>query len=363
MALREPPLRERHAERGAKFTEFGGWDMPVEFDSIREEHAAVRESAGIFDVSHMGEIEVAGPDATALMQRLTTNDVTALEAGDSQYAAITDEAGIIVDDTVVYRLPTDDPSYLFVPNAGHDEQIHDWWLDHRDEWGLDATVRNVTAEYAMFAVQGPDAPDLVADRTDAPIRKLSKFEAQYADVAGVECWVARTGYTGEDGYELLVPSGETETVWDAFDCQPCGLGARDTLRTEMGYLLSGQDFDRESNPRTPYEAGIGFAVKLDTEFLGRDALEAVDAEGVDEKFVGLKLLDRGVPRSGYDVTDGDDHVVGTVTSGTMSPTLNEPIALAYLPTDYADPGTRVRVAVRGQQKRATVVTPPFLEDY
>jgi aminomethyltransferase len=131
----------------------------------------------------------------------------------------------------------------------------------------------------------------------------------------------------------------------------------------MGYLLSGQDFDRESNPRTPYEAGIGFAVKLDTEFLGRDALEAVDAEGVDEKFVGLKLLDRGVPRSGYDVTDGDDHVVGTVTSGTMSPTLNEPIALAYLPTDYADPGTRVRVAVRGQQKRATVVTPPFLEDY
>ncbi|MFC5367440.1 glycine cleavage system aminomethyltransferase GcvT [Salinirubrum litoreum] len=363
MALRKPPLRERHAERGAKFTEFGGWDMPVEFDSIREEHTAVREAAGIFDVSHMGEIEVAGPDATALMQRLTTNDVTALSPGDSQYAAITDAEGAIIDDTVVYRLPTDDASYLFVPNAGHDEEIHDWWIDHRDEWDLDATVRNATDEYAMFAVQGPDAPDLVAEQTDAPIRNLSKFEAQYADVAGVDCWTARTGYTGEDGYELLVPTSEAETVWDAVDCQPCGLGARDTLRIEMGYLLSGQDFDHESNPRTPYEAGIGFTVKLDTEFLGRDALEAAHAEGVAEKFVGLTLLDRGVPRTGYDVTDEDGHVVGTVTSGTMSPTLNEPIALGYLPADHADPGTRVRVVVRGQQKRAKVVTPPFLEDY
>jgi aminomethyltransferase len=152
-------------------------------------------------------------------------------------------------------------------------------------------------------------------------------------------------------------------VWNALDCQRCGLGARDTLRIEMGFLLSGQDFDAESNPRTPYEAGIGFTVKLDTEFVGRDALEAADAEGVTEKFVGLKLLDRGVPRHGYDVVDEDDHVVGTVTSGTMSPTLGEPIALAYLPTNHADPGTRVRVVVRGQQKRAKVVSLPFLEDH
>jgi aminomethyltransferase len=365
MALRNPPLREQHAEHGAKFTEFGGWDMPVEFGSIREEHAAVRESAGRFDVSHMGEVEVHGPDATRLMQRLTTNDVSLLDPGDSQYAAITDAEGIILDDTVVYRFPdTDgDPHYLFVPNAGHDEWAHDRWTSHRDEWGLDATVVNATEEYAMFAVQGPDAPALVAAQSDDPVRELSKFEARYATVAGVECWTARTGYTGEDGFELVVPVDDAETVWNALDCQRCGLGARDTLRIEMGFLLSGQDFDAESNPRTPYEAGIGFTVKLDTEFVGRDALEAADAEGVTEKFVGLKLLDRGVPRHGYDVVDEDDHVVGTVTSGTMSPTLGEPIALAYLPTNHADPGTRVRVVVRGQQKRAKVVSLPFLEDH
>jgi aminomethyltransferase len=364
MALRKPPLREVHAARDAKFTEFGGWDMPVEFDSIRDEHEAVRGSAGIFDVSHMGEIEVSGPEATALMQRLTTNDVTALDPGDSQYSMITDAEGTILDDTVVYRLPDEGAEYLFIPNAGHDEEMHSRWAEHRDEWGLDATVDNVTEEYAMFAVQGPDAPDLVTATTDDDVGRLSKFEAAYADVAGVESWVARTGYTGEDGFEVLCPWDEAETVWSAFadDCQPCGLGARDTLRIEMGFLLSGQDFHPEDEPRNPYEAGVGFTVKLDTEFVGRDALERVDAEGVDEKFVGFKLLDRGVARHGYDVTDEDGHVVGHVTSGTMSPTLGEPIALGYVPVGYADPGTRLDVVVRGQSKRAKVVTPPFLED-
>ena len=365
MALRKPPLREAHAARDAKFTEFGGWDMPVEFDSIRTEHTAVRESAGIFDVSHMGEVEVSGPDATTLMQRLTTNDVTLLDPGDSQYAMITDAEGTILDDTVVYRLPDEeDRRYLFVPNAGHDEEMHARWTDHRDEWALDARVANTSEEWAMFAVQGPDAPDAVAATADG-VGSLSKFEAAYADVVGVRSWVARTGYTGEDGFEILCPAADAETLWTAFvddhDCQPCGLGARDTLRMEMGFLLSGQDFDPESEPRTPYEAGVGFAVKLDTEFVGRDALEAVREEGVSERFVGLKLLDRGVPRHGYDVVDDDGHVVGHVTSGTMSPTLNEPIALGYVPVEHAEPGTRLRVAVRGQEKRAKVVSTPFLE--
>ena len=364
MALRKPPLRDAHAERGAKFTEFGGWDMPVEFDSIRTEHAAVRESAGVFDVSHMGEIGVSGADATALMQRLTTNDVTRLDPGDSQYSMVTDERGVIVDDTVVYRLPEsgDGSEYLFVPNAGHDEQLFDRWCDHRDEWGFDADVTNATEDWAMFAVQGPDAPELVADATPAAVLDLSKFEAARADVAGASCLVARTGYTGEDGFEVLCPWDAAEDVWDAFDCQPCGLGARDTLRIEMGFLLSGQDFDPDDEPRNPYEAGVGFTVKLDTEFVGRDALEAVDAAGVDETFVGLELLDRGVARHGYELVDADGAELGHVTSGTMSPTLDKPIALGYLPVEYADPGARVRVVVRGQAKRAKVVTPPFLED-
>ena len=362
MALRKPPLRETHADRGAKFTEFGGWDMPVEFDSITAEHQSVREAAGIFDVSHMGEVEVSGPDAADLMQRLTTNDVTALDPGDSQYAMITDAEGTILDDTVVYRPPDGDPEYLFVPNAGHDEQMHERWTIHRDEWGLDATVRNATDEWAMFAVQGPDAPGLVADAvTDGTdVLDLSRFGAANADVADVPSLIARTGYTGEDGFEVLCPSTDAEAVYGAFDCQPCGLGARDTLRMEMGFLLSGQDFDPETEPRNPYEAGVGFAVKLDTEFVGRDALERVEAEGVEETFVGLTLLDRGVPRHGYEITDEEAHVVGRVTSGTMSPTLGEPIALGYLPVDLADPGTRVQVTVRGRQKRAKVVSPPFV---
>ncbi|WP_129113250.1 glycine cleavage system aminomethyltransferase GcvT [Halegenticoccus tardaugens] len=362
MALRKPPLREVHAGRGATFTEFGGWDMPVEFDSIRQEHAAVRESAGIFDVSHMGEIEVSGPDATALMQRLTTNDVTALDPGDSQYSMITNDEGIVLDDAVVYRLPDDGTRYLFIPNAGHDGEMYERWTTRRDEWGFDATVENVTDDWAMFAVQGPDSAALVADAAGDATSDLSKFEATFAEIEGERCWVARTGYTGEDGFEILCPWDVAERVWAAFDCQPCGLGARDTLRIEMGFLLSGQDFDPEDEPRNPYEAGVGFTVKLDTEFVGRDALERVQAEGVDEKFVGLTLLDRGIARHGYEIVDEDDRAIGRVTSGTMSPTLGEPIALGYLPVEYADPGTRVRIVIRGRRKRAKVTTKPFLED-
>ena len=365
MAHRTPPLCDRHEERGATFTEFGGWEMPVEFDSIVTEHRAVRDGAGVFDVSHMGELHVVGPDATRLMQRLTTNDVTLLDPGDSQYAMVTDDDGIILDDTVVYRLPDEDedgPSYLFIPNAGHDEEMEARWTAHRDEWGLDVRVHNETEDLAMFAVQGPDAVAQVVDAAGPAVRDLSKFEAGWFDVAESPCWVARTGYTGEDGFEVLCPWDDARAVYESFDCAPCGLGARDTLRIEMGFLLSGQDFDPETEPRTPYEAGVGFTVKLDTEFVGRDALERVAEEGVDETFVGLVLLDRGVPRNGYDIVDGGD-LVGHVTSGTMSPTLGEPIALGYLPADLAAPDTRVRVVIRGAEKRAKVVSTPFLDGY
>ncbi|AXR82424.1 glycine cleavage system aminomethyltransferase GcvT [Natrarchaeobaculum sulfurireducens] len=363
MTLSKPPLWEHHGDRGAKFTEFGGWDMPVEFDSIQTEHAAVREDAGIFDVSHMGQIHVTGPDATELMQRLTSNDVTRLEVGDSQYAVITDEAGVIIDDTVVYRLPDEDgeSTYLFVPNAGTDEAAHERWIGHRNEWGLEATVDNRTDEYAMVAVQGPNAPDLVEAAADESVTDLGRFEAMYATIDDVECWTARTGYTGEDGFELLFPWTKAEEIWGAFDCQPCGLGARDTLRLEAGFVLAGQDFDYESNPRTPYEAGIGFTVALETAFVGCDALAAVEDEGVDEQLVGFQLIDRGVPRHGYDITNTDGRVIGTVTSGTMSPTLDQSIGLGYVPVEYADPGTTLQVVVRGRSKKARVETTPFID--
>jgi len=363
MPLLTPPLRTVHDERGAKFTEFGGWDMPVEFDGIKVEHEAVRTDVGKFDVSHMGEIHVTGPDAAMLTGRLTTNDVQALEVGDAQYGAITDESGIIIDDTVVYRLPDEagEPTYLFIPNAGNDEAMHERWIEYRNEWELDAIIDNQTDEYAMFAIQGPNARELVGEQMAESLMKLGRFEAQYGTVAGVECWIARTGYTGEDGYEMLLPWTEAETVWSALDCQPCGLGARDTLRLEAGYVLAGQDFDYESDPRTPYEAGIGFAVKLDTEFVGRDALEGVYTEGVEEKLVGFRLIDRGIPRHGYDITNAEGRVIGTVTSGTMSPTLDAAIGRGYVPIEYAEPGTTLRVVVRGQSKKARVEPTPFIE--
>ena len=360
MALRKPPLYDLHADR-ATFTDFGGWEMPVEFDSIRTEHEAVRESVGIFDVSHMGEIVVSGPDATELMQRLVTADIAGLDPGDAQYAAITDEAGIILDDTIVYRLPASEaPRYLFVPNAGHDEETFDRWVDHRNEWGLDAEVENETDAWAMVAVQGPDALNAVDDATTVETAALARNEIVASEVDGVESWVARTGYTGEDGVEILCPVDDAETVWTAFEgCEPCGLGSRDTLRTEMGFLLSGQDFDPEEEPRTPYEAGIGWAVDLDTEFVGRDALAEVAETGPEEAFVGIELRERGIARHGHDITvDGD--VVGHVTSGTMSPTLGEPIALGYVPVSLSEPGTDIEVVVRGTGKRAEVVSTPFI---
>jgi aminomethyltransferase len=361
MALRKPPLYDLHAR--ATFTDFGGWEMPVEFDSIREEHRAVRESVGIFDVSHMGEVVVSGPDATELMQRLVTADIAALDPGHAQYAAITDESGIVLDDTIVYRLPgSDAPRYLFVPNAGHDEDAAARWVDHRDEWGLDCAVRNETDAWAMVAVQGPDALDAVADVTPAGSTAPARNGIVELAINGVESWIARTGYTGEDGVEILCPVEDAEAVWTAFDgCQPCGLGSRDTLRTEMGFLLSGQDFHPDETPRTPYAAGIGWAVDLDTEFVGRDALNEVAEAGPDVAFVGLELKERGIARHGHDIAvDGD--VVGHITSGTMSPTLGEPIGLGYVPASMSNPGTEVAVVIRGSDKRAEVVTTPFIRE-
>ncbi|ELZ14268.1 glycine cleavage system aminomethyltransferase T [Halovivax asiaticus JCM 14624] len=366
MSLNAPPLRDVHDERGASFTEFGGWEMPVEFDSIRTEHEAVREDAGIFDVSHMGQLEVTGPDGRSLLNRLTSNDVSRLKPGDSQYSTILAEDGSIIDDTVIYRLPDRDgnAAYLFVPNAGTDDAMTERFQRHRDEWDLDADVANETTAYGMVAVQGPRAPELVAERSDDAdaIDDIGRFEATYVPFDGVECWTARTGYTGEDGFELVFPADDSEEIWTAFadDCRPCGLGSRDTLRLEAGLLLSGQDFDQDENPRTPYEAGIGFTVSLDTDFVGRDALAKQHETGADEELVGFVVEGRGIARHGHDVVV-DDEVVGTVTSGTMSPTLSEAIGLAYVPVEYAEPGTEIGVRVRDRTKKAKVAPIPFID--
>jgi aminomethyltransferase len=356
---RRSPLAAAHEAAGADFTDFGGWAMPVSFDSIRAEHAAVREAVGKFDVSHMSQLAVSGSDGGALCNRLVTNDVAALDPGEAAYAAVTTEDGTMLDDVLAYDLPDDHPTdYLVVPNAGHDDEMTARWRDHCERWEMDATVDNETTEYGMIAVQGPDAPDLLGDLTDVPLRDLDRFEVAMGTVAGVDCLVARTGYTGEKGFEVLCPWDEAEPVWDALDCQPCGLGARDTLRLEMGFLLSGQDFDPAGNPHTPYEADIGFAVDPSGEYVGSDALAA--ATDPDERLQGVRLTERGVPREGYPVTTPDGERLGTVTSGTMSPTLGEGIALAYLPAEL-EPGTEVAVEIRGEGKEGRVRATPFID--
>ncbi len=356
---RQTPLYEYHADRGASFTDFGGWAMPVEFDSIHAEHQRVREAVGKFDVSHMGQIEVTGPDAATLLQRLTTNNVATLDPGEAQYAAITDEEGSMLEDTVVYRLP-DGETYLFVPNAGNDTAMAERSRWIRSELDLDAAIDNTTTDWAMIAVQGPDATAQFETATDEEYT-LDRFEIEWTTIAGVECLVAATGYTGEDGFEILAPWTDAPTVWDVFDVQPCGLGARDTLRLEMGLLLSGQEFDPDEQPRTPYEAGIGFVVDLDTQFIGRDALEATREAGAEETLCGVELLDRGVLRHGHAVTTPGGEEIGSVTSGTMSPTLDVSIGLAYVDSAYAEPDQSVRAHIRGKPKKARIRTTPFLD--
>ncbi|WP_332898707.1 glycine cleavage system aminomethyltransferase GcvT [Haladaptatus sp. CMSO5] len=357
MSLRESPLGAIHREHDAKMTDFGGWAMPVKYTSITHEHDAVRNAVGIFDVSHMGEVFVSGPDATELMNRLTTNDVADLSAGDAQYACITREDGIIVDDTVVYLLP-DGETYLFIPNAGHDEEMESRWRDHADCWNLSVIIENRTLSTGMVAVQGPHAVERVNEEASTDVSALGRFSVCETAIGGVECHVARTGYTGEDGFEIVFDADDAAALWNTFEgVQPCGLGARDTLRLEAGLLLSGQDFHPEIEPRTPFEAGLGFVVSLDTEFVGRDAL--VDADP-DQSMVGIELDGRGVPRAGCSVLKADEHV-GELTSGTMSPTLDLPIGIGYVDADVAEPGTDVEIDIRGRSIPATVETPRFLQ--
>lgn len=362
MSDRRTPLHEAHVATGARMTPFGGWSMPVQFDSITVEHEAVRSNVGKFDVSHMGEVMVEGPDAADLMQRLTTNDVERLDVGDGQYAAITDESGVMLDDTIVFRLPqtSDDPRYLFVPNAGNDATMVERWREHCEAWNLDAEVTNRTEEYAMLAVQGPDAVTLVNRVTDEEIDELRRFRMIETPIAGAEGHVSRTGYTGEDGVEILLAWDDASAVWDALDCQACGLGARDTLRLEAGLLLGGNEFDRVDNPRTPLEAGIAFAVDLDTPFVGRDALAAIAEDGPTERLVGIGMEERGIPRSGYAILDDAGDPIGTVTSGTMSPTLDRPIGLGYVHAEHASSDTPVQIRIRDTPKRAKIESLPFV---
>ena len=336
---------------------FGGWDMPVQYSGIIEEHRRVRSAVGLFDVSHMGEFEVEGAGALAALQSLTTNDVTALDIGQVQYSLLCYPEGGVVDDLTVYRLADD--RYMITVNASNIDKDWAWVTGH----AAGARWRNISAETGLIAVQGPRAEDLVASLADIDVRAIGYYRFARGTLARVPTLVSRTGYTGEDGFELYAPWGETERLWTALidagaklDVAPIGLGARDTLRLEMRYALYGNDIDQTTNP---LEAGLGWVVKpAKGDFIGKTAIERVRAEGPRRKLVGLEMADRSVARHGYPVLVGGRRI-GEVTSGTFGPSVEKSIAMAYVETAASAIGTEVDVEIRGQARPARIVKTPF----
>ncbi len=358
MSLRRTPLYDRHAAAGARFVEFGGWEMPVHYgDGIQAEHDAVRQRVGLFDVSHMGEIEIRGSGAVAAVDRLIANDLQAAEDGQAVYTPLCTPAGGIVDDLLVYRLAAD---HVFICcNASNREKDFAWIRDHLEG----ATAVDRGEDFAMLALQGRHAPAVLQPLTDLDLSALGRFRAVHAAVAGVPALVSRTGYTGEDGFELYVPADRAGAVWDALFAadpalRPIGLGARDTLRLEMKMCLYGQDIDETT---TPLEAGLGWATKLAAgDFIGRDALLAQKAAGIPRRLVAFRLDGKAIARHGYPVVDAEGQPIGQVTSGTRSPTLGVPIGLAYVPTGQHAVGAPIRIQVRNRVESGVVVKPPFV---
>jgi aminomethyltransferase len=348
--LRRTPLHARHEAAGARLVPFAGWEMPVQYEGIRQEHVAVRTSAGLFDVSHMGEVETSGPDAEAFLQRVLSNDVSKIQVGGAQYSVLCREDGGVLDDLFTYRL--DDDRYLTVTNASNHERDFEWMAGHAGDY--DVNVQDAAAGYAMLALQGPDARDILARHIDgeAPAR----MRTARARVAGADALVCGTGYTGEDGVELLVAPADAEAVWDALTgdgAKPVGLGARDTLRLEVCFHLYGNDLSEDHNP---IEAGLGWVCKLDTGFVGSDILRVAKPE---QTIVPFAFTGPGIPRQGNAVHT--EHGEGIVTSGTMSPCLETGIGMAYVPVAAAEPGTPVEVDVRGKRRPAEVRKRPLYE--
>ena len=357
-SLKRTPLRDVHAAAGAKMVPFGGWDMPVQYAGIIEEHRCVRSAVGLFDISHMGEFEVRGSGALAAVQALTTNDASTLAVGQVQYSLLCYPEGGIVDDLTLYRLG--DQHYMLTVNASNIDKDWAWIRDHSKgaEWA------NISAVTGLLAVQGPRAEGLVQRLSDGDVTRVLYYHFAPAAVAGVPCQVSRTGYTGEDGFELYAPAAKLETLWHALmdagkrdGIQPIGLGARDTLRLEMKFALYGNDIDQTTNP---LEAGLGWVVKpAKGEFIGRTAIEAMRAAGVPRKLVGFEMAERAVARQGYRLLKGGAEV-GVVTSGSFSPSLERCIGLGYVRADLAAVGTEIDVAIRGQSHRARVAKTPFV---
>ncbi|MBM7552311.1 glycine cleavage system aminomethyltransferase GcvT [Thalassobacillus pellis] len=360
--VKRTPLYEEYEKHGAKTIDFGGWDLPVQFSSIKEEHEATRTDAGLFDVSHMGEILVEGPESEKFLQKMLTNDVSKLEPKKAQYTIMCYENGGTVDDLIVYML--EEEKYLLVVNAANIEKDFDWLKKHEDER---VSITNKSDDYVQLALQGPKAERILQKLTDTDLStiKFFRFESPVS-FKGIDdqAIVSRTGYTGEDGFEIYLPKTSGPVLWrkileagEPEGAKPIGLGARDTLRFEANLALYGQELSPEISP---LEAGLSFAVKLkkEADFIGKEALVQQKEEGLERKLVGIEMIDKGIPRTDYKVLDGDKEI-GFVTTGTQSPTLGKNVGLALLNKEYTELGTEVTVQVRKRQLKAVVVKTPF----
>ncbi|WP_282140574.1 glycine cleavage system aminomethyltransferase GcvT [Cytobacillus oceanisediminis] len=358
--LKRTPLFEVYKDYGAKTIDFGGWDLPVQFSSIKEEHEAVRTKAGLFDVSHMGEIEVKGTDSLKYLQKMMTNDISKLKNSGAQYTAMCYENGGTVDDLLVYKI--EDDHYLLVVNASNIEKDFNWLQEHAEG---NVELKNLSEDMAQLAIQGPLAEKVLQKLAGTNLSDIGFFKFQQdVDLNGKKALVSRTGYTGEDGFEVYCDAQDAVALWIEIleagkeeGVLPCGLGARDTLRFEANLALYGQELSPEI---TPLEAGIGFAVKLNKEadFIGKEVLKNQKENGVPRKLAGIEMIDRGIPRHGYPVYKGEE-LIGEVTTGTQSPTLKKNIGLVLIKKEHAEPGTDLEVEIRGKRLKAKIAATPF----
>jgi aminomethyltransferase len=359
--LRHTPLHDLHVELGARMVPFAGYEMPVQYESIIEEHRTVRGAVGLFDLSHMGELEVRGDEAVAFLRYAVVSDPGAIEIGQAQYSMLCDDDGGIIDDLIIYRL--DEQRFMVVCNASNRFAVIEQLMTLLEDGDLAAEVEDRSDATGLVAPQGPLAATVLARLTDLELDQVANYHFARGKVAGIECIVARTGYTGEDGFELFCDASRTRELWEAVatagagdGIRPCGLGARDTLRLEAGMPLYGNELSRDTNP---FEVNLGRVVKLEKgEFVGRPALQAVADAGPRRKLIGLQMVDNAIPRAGYEVRAGGD-AVGKVTSGTLSPTLGTKIAMALVPAALAGIGNEFEVMVRERPQRAEQVKLPF----
>lgn len=353
-------LNDKHVELGAKMVPFAGYNMPVQYEGVNIEHETVRTGVGVFDVSHMGEFLISGPKATELIQKVVSNDISKLVDGKAQYAYLPNETGGIVDDLIIYRFTEE--KYLLVVNASNIDK--DWaWISNYNA-SIGAEMRNLSDDYSLLAIQGPKAIEAMQAITSVNLSEIPYYSFVVADFAGIpNVIISATGYTGSGGFEIYCKNDEIAQVWDkVFEAgasagiKPIGLAARDTLRLEMGFCLYGNDIN---DTTSPFEAGLGWVTKFTKDFVNSVNLQKQKEEGVSKKLVGFELIDRGIPRHDYEITDGKGNVIGIVTSGTMSPTLKSGIGLGYVPTEFAAENSEIYIKVRDKELKAQVVKTPF----